>query len=104
MSTSRRILSTAASTNPGPFSAADWALFCAISLIWALAVLAAGLLGTAAAYWIMGTLVGRVGSIRASFITYLIPVVALLLGVLLRGDRVGTLAIAGVVLAARRER
>ena len=75
------------------------------------AVLAAGLLGTGAAYWIMGTLVGRVGSIRASFITYLIPVVALFLGVLLRGDRVGALAIAGVVLAtagallaARRER
>ena len=34
MSTPRRILSTAASTNQGPFSAADWALFCAISLIW----------------------------------------------------------------------
>ena len=75
-----------------------------------LAVLAAGLLGTGAAYWIMGTLVGRVGSIRASFITYLIPVVALLLGVLLRGDRVGVPAITGVVLAtagallaARRE-
>ena len=76
-----------------------------------LAVLAAGLLGTGAAYWIMGTLVGRVGSVRASFITYLIPVVALFLGVLLRGDRVGPLAVAGVVvatagalLAARRER
>ena len=75
-----------------------------------LAVLAVGLLGTAAAYLIMGTLVGRVGSVRASFITYLIPVVALFLGVLLRGDRVGTPAVAGVVLAtagallaARRE-
>ncbi len=64
-----------------------------------LAVLAAGFLGTGAAYWIMGTLVGRVGSVRASFITYLIPVVALLLGVLLRGDRVGELAVAGVALA-----
>ena len=76
-----------------------------------LAVLAAGILGTGAAYWIMGTLVGRVGSVRASFITYLIPVVAMLLGVLLRGDRVSGLAIAGValatagaLLAARRER
>ena len=75
-----------------------------------LAVLAVGLLGTAAAYLIMGTLVGRVGSVRASFITYLIPVVALFLGVLLRGDRVGTPAVVGVVLAtagallaARRE-
>lgn len=76
-----------------------------------LAVLAIGVVGTGAAYWIMGTLVGRAGSVRASFITYLIPVVALTLGVLLRGDRVGGLAVAGVVLAtggallaARRER
>ena len=75
------------------------------------AVLAIGILGTGAAYWIMGTLIGRVGSLRASFITYLIPVVALVLGVLIRGDRVAALAIAGVVLAtagallaARRER
>ena len=76
-----------------------------------LAVLAIGVVGTGAAYWIMGTLVGRAGSVRASFITYLIPVVALTLGVLLRGDRVGGPAVAGVVLAtggallaARRER
>ncbi len=75
------------------------------------AVLAIGVVGTGAAYWIMGTLVGRAGSVRASFITYLIPVVALALGVLLRGDRVSRLAVAGVVLAtsgallaARRER
>ena len=75
------------------------------------AVLAVGIIGTGIAYWIMGTLVGRAGSIRASFITYLIPVVALVLGVVVRGDRVGGLAIAGValstagaLLAARRER
>ena len=59
----------------------------------------------------MGTLVGRAGSVRASFITYLIPVVALVLGVVVRGDRVGGLAVVGVILAtigallaARRER
>ena len=35
-----------------------------------------GVFGTGLAYVIMGTLVGRVGSTRASFITYVIPVVA----------------------------
>ena len=76
-----------------------------------LALLAVGVVGTGVAYWIMGTLVGRAGSVRASFITYLIPVVALVLGVVLRGDRVGGLAVVGVILAtigallaARRER
>ena len=76
-----------------------------------LAVLAVGIVGTGIAYWIMGTLVGRAGSVRASFITYLIPVVALILGVVLRGDRVAGLAVVGValatagaLLAARRER
>lgn len=44
-----------------------------------LAVSAAGVLGTGLAFVIMGTLVGRVGSTRASFITYVIPVVALVL-------------------------
>jgi drug/metabolite transporter (DMT)-like permease len=75
-----------------------------------LAVLAAGVLGTGLAFVIMGTLVGRVGSTRASFITYVIPVVALLLGVVFRDDRVTVVAVAGVVLvivgaflASRRE-
>ncbi|MEM9890935.1 MAG: DMT family transporter [Actinomycetota bacterium] len=74
-----------------------------------LAVFAVGALGTGAAYWIFSTLVGRVGSIRASFITYLIPVVSLLLGIWLRDDEVTRLAligapitIAGAVLASRR--
>jgi len=46
----------------------------------------------------MSTLVGRVGSIRASFITYLIPVVSLILGVAILGDRVEPLAMVGTVL------
>ena len=45
-----------------------------------------------------GRLVGRVGPTRASIVGYLIPVVALLLGVLLRDDEVGPIAIAGVAL------
>ena len=36
-----------------------------------------GVVGTGLAFALMATLVGRVGSTRASFITYLIPVVSL---------------------------
>jgi drug/metabolite transporter (DMT)-like permease len=74
------------------------------------AVAVAGMVGTGFAFVIMGSLVGRVGSVRASFITYLIPVVAMVLGVVLRGDRVGAWGVAGVglvilgaLLASRRE-
>jgi drug/metabolite transporter (DMT)-like permease len=60
----------------------------------AIAVL--GIVGTGIAFALMGTLVGRVGSTRASFITYLIPVVALVLGVVFRGDEIVVLEIVGV--------
>ncbi len=63
-----------------------------------LALFALGAVGTGLAYWIMASLVGRVGSIRASFITYLIPVVSLLLGVWLRGDAVTAVALLGAPL------
>lgn len=62
------------------------------------AVIFLGAVGTGLAYWIMATLVGRVGSVRASFITYLIPVVSLTLGVLLRNDTVTALAIVGAAI------
>lgn len=69
-----------------------------------------GCLGTGIAYWIMATLVGRVGPVRASFITYLIPVVSLTLGIMFRNDSVAPLAligaglvIVGAVLASRRD-
>ena len=63
-----------------------------------LAVEAAGAIGTGIAFVIMGSLVGSVGSTRASFSTYVIPVVALILGVVFRGDTVAALALAGIVL------
>lgn len=63
-----------------------------------LAVVVAGVLGTGIAFVIMGSLVGRVGSTRASFITYVIPVVALVLGVVFLGDVVAPIAVVGVVL------
>jgi drug/metabolite transporter (DMT)-like permease len=75
-----------------------------------LAVVTLGTIGTGVAFLIMGSLAGRVGPTRASFIAYVIPVVALVLGVVLRGDSVAALSIAGSVLviagallASRRE-
>lgn len=74
------------------------------------AVAAAGVLGTGAAFAIMASLVGRVGPTRASFITYAIPVVAVVLGVVFRDETVAVLSIVGVglvivgaLLASRRE-
>jgi len=63
------------------------------------ATVAVGVLGTGVAFVLMGRLVGRVGSTRASIVNYLIPVVALGLGVVFRGDDVRPIAIVGVVLA-----
>ena len=62
------------------------------------ALLALGCLGTAAANVIMAVAAGRLGPTRASATTFLIPVVALLLGVLVRGERVPAIAIAGGAL------
>jgi drug/metabolite transporter (DMT)-like permease len=80
----------------------------ALAPIAAVAVL--GVVGTGLAFPLMGSLVGRVGATRASFITYLIPVVALVLGVVFQGDDVALPALVGVVLvmvgaalASRRE-
>ena len=46
----------------------------------------------------MGGLAGSVGPTRASFITYLIPVVALVLGVVFRDEIVAPVAIVGSLL------
>jgi len=61
----------------------------------AIALVALGAVGTGIAYWVMTSLVGRIGSIRASFITYMIPIVSLALGVWVRGDSVAGLALIG---------
>ena len=73
------------------------------------AVVVLGVVGTGLAFALMGDLVGRVGSTRASFITYLIPAVAVVLGVAFRGDEISALElvgivviISGVLLASRR--
>ncbi len=60
-----------------------------------LAVLALGALGTGLAYILIAVAAGRLGSTRASATTFLIPAVALLLGVAVRGERVALLSVAG---------
>lgn len=76
----------------------------------AVATLVLGAVGTGAAFAAMATLVGRVGGPRASFITYLIPLVALALGAAVLDERVvpiavagAALVLAGAVLASRAE-
>ncbi|MCB0990026.1 MAG: DMT family transporter [Acidimicrobiales bacterium] len=63
-----------------------------------LAVAALGVIGTGLAYSAFGTLIGNVGATRASVVTYLIPVVAVVLGVLVRDESIAALAIVGCCL------
>lgn len=62
-----------------------------------LSVIVLGTVGTGVAFALMAQLIGRVGSTRASLITYLLPVVALVLGAWVKDDRVSPLAVGGVV-------
>ena len=86
-----------------PASSFSWASLGAVLLL--------GAAGTGLAFVIMGRLIARVGSSRASFATFLVPVVALVLGVVLRSEEVAVVAVAGVamviagaVLASRADR
>jgi drug/metabolite transporter (DMT)-like permease len=76
----------------------------------ALAMVPLGALGTGLAIVLMATLAGRVGAPRASIAIYFLPVVAVGLGVLVLGESVAPIALAGVALvlvgawiASRRE-
>jgi drug/metabolite transporter (DMT)-like permease len=64
----------------------------------AAAVLLLGVLGTGVAYVAMAVLVGRVGATRGSIATYFIPVVAVVLGALLRDERFHPVCLAGMAL------
>jgi drug/metabolite transporter (DMT)-like permease len=57
-----------------------------------------GLLCTATAFVILMTLVSEVGAGRASIITYINPVIAVALGVIVLGESPGAGAIAGLLL------
>lgn len=60
-----------------------------------LALLALGALGTGIAYVLISVAAGRLGATRASATTFLIPGVALLLGMVLRDERVALLSVVG---------
>jgi drug/metabolite transporter (DMT)-like permease len=60
-----------------------------------LALLALGAGGTAIAYVLMAVAAGRLGATRASATTFLIPAVALALGIVVRGERVALLSVVG---------
>lgn len=62
------------------------------------AVLALGAFGTAIANVVMAKAAGRLGAVRASGSAFIIPVVALLLGVVVRGETVPAAALAGGAL------
>ncbi len=63
-----------------------------------LAMLPLGIFGTGLAFVAMTTLVGRVGAPRGSIAIYFVPIVAIALGVALRGDDIAPVAIAGTGL------
>jgi drug/metabolite transporter (DMT)-like permease len=63
-----------------------------------LSLLALGVLGTGVAYVLTVLAAGRVGATKASATAFLIPPVALLLGVLVRGEHVATLSVVGGVV------
>jgi drug/metabolite transporter (DMT)-like permease len=63
-----------------------------------LAVLALGALGTGIAYVLLSVAAGRVGATRASATTFLIPAVALVLGVVVRSEHVALLSVLGGVI------
>jgi drug/metabolite transporter (DMT)-like permease len=57
-----------------------------------------GVAGTAFAYLLFFTIIAGAGAGYASFVTYLVPPVALAYGALFLGERVGLTAVAGLVL------
>jgi drug/metabolite transporter (DMT)-like permease len=63
-----------------------------------LAVAVLGSLGTAAAFVAFTTLVGRVGSTRASVTIYFLPGVAIVLGALFRDETIAAISLLGTLL------
>ncbi len=63
-----------------------------------LSLLALGALGTGLAYFIASVAAGRLGATRASATTFIIPPVALFLGVLIRHERVDLISVIGAAV------
>lgn len=74
-----------------PDASFSWSAFASMVVL--------GIGGTGIAYYMTVTLAGKVGSTRTSVTTYIMPVVALLLGVVLRDEPIGLLALTGCALA-----
>ena len=72
-----------------------------VEFAWApfLAMVALGVFGTALAFVVMASNAGRLGSTRAAVSVYIVPVVSLLLGALVRHETVAVLAIVGCAIA-----
>lgn len=64
----------------------------------ALAMIPLGALGTGLAFVAMVNLAGRAGAARGSIAIYFTPIVAIVLGVLFRDERVAPIAVVGVAL------
>ena len=64
----------------------------------ALAMVPLGVLGTGLAFVLMTNLVGRVGGPRGAVAIYFVPIVAVALGVVFRGEALEPLAVLGAAL------
>ena len=80
-----------------PFGVVDAA---SSSMAWSAvaACAAVGIGGTGIAYTVAATLNGRVGAVRMSLVTYIIPIVSIVLGVVFRDETVTVWAMAGTVV------
>lgn len=79
---------------PGAIAATD-SEFAWSSLI---AIVPLGCLGTGLAFLAMSTLVGRVGASRGSVTIYFVPVVAIVLGVVVRDESIAIISLIGTAL------
>jgi len=80
-----------------PFGARD-VLTAHWSLVPVLSLVALGTLGTGVAFVVATTITGRIGPTRTSATTFLIPGVALILGVLVRDERVALVSVIGAAM------
>lgn len=72
--------------------------YAALSPKGGLALLALGVISTSAAFAVFLWVVRQVGSVKASLVTYIVPVVGLLLGWLVLGEHIGPATILGALL------
>ena len=66
--------------------------------------LAVGVGGTGIAYVAAASLIGRVGPVRMSAVTYVVPVVAAVLGVTVLGETLGVLQVSGALVDRKSTR